>query len=49
MESNRLKKERYSEVKDAMKDILTEEQLEESDKAFNSVIKGHLLKEKRTE
>lgn len=50
-ESNRLKKEKCSEVKEAMKDILTEEQLEEFDNVFNSimdnVLKGVILQENK--
>lgn len=50
-ESNRLKKEKCSEVKEAMKDILTEEQLEKFDKVFDSVmdnvLKGVILQENK--
>lgn len=48
--SNQLKKEKCNEVKAAMRDILSEEQLEEFDGVFDNVVgkvfKGVMLKEK---
>ena len=48
--SNQLKKEKCNEVKAAMRDILSEEQLERFGKTFDSVIgkvfKGVMMKEK---
>ncbi len=48
--SNQLKKEKCDEAKAAMKDILSDGQLENFDKAFDSVVskvfKGMILKEK---
>ncbi|MBD5548126.1 MAG: hypothetical protein HDQ97_12115 [Lachnospiraceae bacterium] len=48
--SNQLKKEKCIEAKAAMRDILTDEQLEKFDKTFDSVVdkvlKGVMLKEK---
>ena len=49
-ESNRLKKEKCKEAKAAMRDILSDEQLEKFDGAFDNVVgkvlKGILLREK---
>ena len=49
-ESNRLKKEKCREVKEAMRDMLSGEQLERFDIVFDGVMdrvfKGVLLKEK---
>lgn len=49
-ESDRLKKEKYREAKDAMRDILSGEQLEGFESVFDGVVervfKGTLLKEK---
>ena len=48
--SNQLKKERCIEAKAALRDILSDEQLEKFDKTFDSVVdkalKGVMLKEK---
>ena len=46
-ESNRLKKEKCKEVKEAMRGILSAEQLEGFDKAFYKAVNGYLLKEKK--
>lgn len=49
-ESNRLKKEKCREAKEAMRDMLSDEQLKEFDSVFDDVMekvfKGVLLKEK---
>ncbi len=49
--SNQLKKEKCKEVKAAMRDILTDDQLEKFDKTFdsvmNKVLKGVILKENK--
>ena len=49
-ESNRLKKEKCTEAKEAMRDMLSDEQLKEFDSVFDDVMekvfKGVLLKEK---
>lgn len=49
--SSQLKKEKCKEVKEAMRDILSEEQLKGFDKTFDCVIgkvfKGVMLKEKK--
>lgn len=48
--SNQLKKEKYNEAKAAMRDILSEEQLERFDGVFDNVVgkvfRGVMLKEK---
>lgn len=48
--SNQLKKEKCIEAKEAMRDILSEDQLEEFDKTFDNIIgkvlKGVMMKEK---
>ena len=48
--SNDLKKEKCNEVKEAIRDILSEDQLEEFDGVFDNVVgrvfKGVMLKEK---
>lgn len=48
--SSQIKKEKCNEAKAAMRDILSEEQLEKFDKTFDSVagkvFKGVMLKEK---
>ena len=50
-ESNELKKTKCNEIKYALRDILSEDQLEKFDKTFDSVIgkvfKGVMLKEKK--
>lgn len=49
--SSQLKQAKCNELKDALRDILSEEQLEKFDKTFDSVIgkvfKGVMLKEKK--
>ncbi len=49
--SSQIKKEKCKEVKEAMRDILSEEQLKGFDKTFDRVIgkafKGVMLKEKK--
>ena len=49
-ESNRLKKEKCEEAKAAMRDILSDEQLEKFDGVFDNVVgkmlKGVVVKEK---
>ena len=49
--SNQLKKEKYNEAKAAMRDILSEEQLERFDGVFDNVVgkvfKGVMLMEKK--
>lgn len=45
-ESNRLKKEKCKEAKAAMRDILSDEQLEKFDNVVGKVLKGILLREK---
>ena len=48
--SNQLKKEKYNEAKAAMRDILSEDQLERFDGVFDNVVgkvfRGVMLKEK---
>lgn len=48
--SNQLKKEKYNEAKEAIRDILSEDQLEKFDGVFDNVVgkvfKGIMLKEK---
>ena len=48
--SNQLKKEKYNEAKAAMRDILSEEQLERFDGVFDNVVgkvfRGVMMKEK---
>lgn len=45
-ESDRLKREKCSEMKEAMKNILSEEQLEKIEDVFYIVTNGCLLKRK---
>lgn len=49
--SNELKKTKCNEAKDALRDILSEDQLEKFDKTFDrvtgKVFKGVMLKEKK--
>lgn len=45
-ESDRLKREKCSEMKEAMKNILSEEQLEKFEDVFYIVTNGYLLKRK---
>lgn len=48
--SNDLKKEKCNEAKEAIRDILSEDQLEEFDKTFDNIVgkvfKGVMMKEK---
>lgn len=48
--SNQLKKEKCNEAKEAIRDILSEDQLERFDKTFDNIVgkvfKGIILKEK---
>lgn len=44
--SNQLKKEKCNEAKVAMRDILSEEQLERFEDAFYSAVNGYILKRK---
>lgn len=48
--SDRLKKDKYREAKEAMRDILSDDQKEKFDESFDSVMdkvfKGVMLKEK---
>lgn len=50
-ESNQIKKEKCKEVKEAMRDILSEEQKEKFDGVFDNVVgkvfKGVMLREKK--
>lgn len=46
MESRRLKKEKCAEVKEAMKGILSAEQLGQFERAFYKAVKGYLLRKK---
>ena len=44
--SSQLKKEKCNEAKTAMRDILSEEQLERFEDAFYSAVNGYILKRK---